>query len=278
MNYLNRWTGLAIVMSGALVAACSPSNTPLLGLEDIPDGFDGPKVIAVAEESVTISFDTGVPTVCNAAFGETTAYGQIATIPMLSGATLDHVLTFVGLDPGTTYHYRITATDIEGKVYQSQDFTFTTEAAQAGEEQTNWLALEMGATVAESSSNFSGASNDELWGADNALDGSAGTAWSSNGDGNDAFLVVELAETTQIEMLEVHTRAMPNDTAQIFSFTVTDDQGQRYGPFELPDATQPYSFAVDFVTGVLRFDVVGSNGGNTGFVELAAYGPPASSE
>ena len=126
-------------------------------------------MIAIAERSATISFDTGVRTVCNAAFGETTAYGQVATIPMLSGATLDHVLTFVDLDPGTTYHYRITATDIQGKVYQSEDFTFTTEARQAGEEQTIWLALEMGATVAESSSNFGGASNDEPWGADNAL-------------------------------------------------------------------------------------------------------------
>ncbi len=278
MKNQTRWMGLAIVISGALFAACSPANTPLLELEDIPDGFDGPTLIAVAEESATISFDTGVPTVCNAAFGETTAYGQVATIPMLSGATLDHVLTFAGLEPGTLYHYRITATDNEGKVYQSEDFTFTTEAAQAGEERTNWLALEMGATVAESSSNFGGASNDEPWGADNAIDGSAGTAWSSSGDGDDAFLVLELAGPTQIEMLEVHTRTMPNDTAQTFSFTVTDDQGQSYGPFELPDATQPYSFAVDFVTSVLRFDVVESNGGNTGFVELAAYGSPVAGE
>ena len=278
MKQLIWWAGLAMTITGSLLAGCNPAENSLLGLEDIPDGFDGPTVIAIAEHSATISFDTGVPTVCNAAYGETTAYGQVATIPMLSGATPDHVLTFVDLDPGTTYHYRITATDIEGNVYQSEDFTFTTEAAQAGEERTNWLALEMGATVAESSSNFGGASNDEPWGADNAIDGSAGTAWSSNGDGDDAFLVLELAGPTQIEMLEVHTRTMPNDTAQISSFTVTDDQGQSYGPFELPDATQPYSFAVDFVTSVLRFDVVESNGGNTGFVELAAYGTQASGE
>ena len=278
MKQLIWWAGLAMTITGSLLAGCNPAENSLLGLEGIPDGFDGPTVIAVAEDSTTISFDTGVPTVCNAAFGETTAYGQVATIPMLSGATLDHVLTFVDLDPGTTYHYRITATDVEGKVYQSEDFTFTTEAPQAGEEQTNWLVLEMGGAVVESSSNFGGASNDEPWGAENAIDGSAGTAWSSNGDGNDAFLVVELAGPTQIEMFEVHTRTMPNDTAQIFSFTVTDDQGRSHGPFELPDAMQPYSFAVDFVTSVMRFDVVESNGGNTGFVELAAYGMQVSGE
>ena len=276
MKHLIWWAGLAI--AGSLLAGCNPAENSLLGLEDIPDGFDGPTVIAVAENSTTISFDTGVPTVCNAAFGETTAYGQVATIPMLSGATLDHVLTFVGLEPGTTYHYRITATDIEGKVYQSKDFTFTTEARQAGEEQTNWLALGMGGTVVESSSNFGGASNDEPWGADNAIDGSAGTAWSSDGDGNDAFLVIQLAEATRIEMLDVHTRMMPNDTSQIFSFTLTDDQGESHGPFELPDATQPYSFAVDFIASFMRFDVVESSGGNTGFVELAAYGSPAAGE
>ncbi len=278
MKSFFRWTSLAIAISSALLAACSPSGNPLLGLEDIPGGFEGPTIIAVSSDSATISFDSGVPTVCNAAFGVTTAYGQVATIPMLSGATLDHELTFVDLEPGTTYHYRITATDIEGNVYQSEDFTFATEADQAGDKRTNWLALDMGGVVAGSSSNFGKASNDGPWGANNAIDGSARTAWSSNGDGDDAFLVVGLAKPVHIDTLEVHTRTMPNDTAQIFSFTVTDDQGQTYGPFELPDAAQPYSFAVDFVTSVMRFDVVESNGGNTGFVELAAYGSPASDE
>lgn len=278
MNNLFRRTTISIVLGGALMVACSPADSGVPGLEDIPGGFEGPSVISVSGNSATISFDSGVPTVCNAAFGETTDYGRVATIPMLDGATLDHVLTFVDLDPGTTYHYRITTTDIEGNVYQSEDFTFATLAIQAGEERTNWLALEMGGVVSESSSNFGGASDDEPWGGNKAIDGSAGTAWSSNGDGDDAYLVVELAEPTQIEMLQVHTRTMPNDTAQIFSFTVTDDQGGIHGPFELPDATQPYSFAVDIVTSFLRFDVVESNGGNTGFVELAAYGSQSSGE
>ena len=69
---------------------------------------------------------------------------------------------------------------------------------------------------------------------------------------------------------------MSNDTAQIFSFTVTDDQGRSHGPFQLPDARESHTFAVDIVTQIMRFDVVESNGGNTGFVELVAYGTPTS--
>ena len=65
---------------------------------------------------------------------------------------------------------------------------------------------------------------------------------------------------------------MSNNTAQIFSFTVTNDTGEVFGPFELADASQAYEFAVDFVASTLRFDVETSSGGNTGFVELEAYG------
>ena len=67
---------------------------------------------------------------------------------------------------------------------------------------------------------------------------------------------------------------MSNNTAQIFAFTVTTESGDVYGPFELPDPDQPYDFDVDFEADSLRFDVVDSNGGNTGAVEIAVYGEP----
>ena len=268
-------TGLTVLgLASLLMGACS-TGTSALALEDIPDGFSGPTVLSTTSDSATIRFDSGVPTVCNAAYGPTTSYGQVATIPMLDGATLDHVLTFADLDADTTYHYRITVTDINGNVYQSGDFTFQTEPDTASDLGANWLA---GAKVVDVSSNFGGAANDEAWGGERAIDGRSASAWSSAGDGDGAFIEFELGEPIRLHTLVVHTRSMPDDTAQIFSFTVTNENGEVIGPFDLPDAAQPYSFDVDLIARTLRFAAETSSGGNTGFVELEAYGEPTGSD
>ena len=67
---------------------------------------------------------------------------------------------------------------------------------------------------------------------------------------------------------------MNNNTAQIFSFTLTTDTGEVLGPFTLDDAEQSYRFEVDVIANSLLLDVVDSNGGNTGLIEFAAYGTP----
>jgi hypothetical protein len=50
-----------------------------------------------------------------------------------------------------------------------------------------------------------------------------------------------------------------NGTAQIFHFTVTTDQGETFGPFDLPDADRVYTFPVEFTAHTLRFDAVETN-------------------
>ena len=50
------------------------------------------------------------------------------------------------------------------------------------------------------------------------------------------------------------------------------ENGEVFGPFELPDADSAHEFEVSIVAKSLRFEVVDSNGGNTGFVEIEAYG------
>ena len=150
-------------------------------------------MLATTSDSATIRFDSGLPAVCNAAYGESTDYGQVATIPMLNGATLEHVLTFIDLQPATTYHYRIPATDINGNAYQSGNFTFKNDSAQVSDLGTNWL---VGAQVVEVSSNFGGAAKYETWGAESAIDGRSGSAWSSDGD--EAFIEFELEQPVLI--------------------------------------------------------------------------------
>ena len=265
----NYWISAAFILILGILAACNSgsSNT----LHEIPKGFEGPQLISVSSNSATIRFDTGVPTVCNAPYGQDTNYGDVATIPMLSGATKDHVLTFSGLEAGTIYHYKIIATDNQGNVYQSGDFTFTTDLADENA-QTNWLSIASGAVVVDVSSNFNGVANDGNFGANSAVDENRGTEWSSAGDGNAAFIELALVKEIQLSQLVVHTRSMSNDTSQVFSFNVVTEKGESFGPFELPDANSGHQFDVSIVASRLRFEVIDSNGGNTGFVEIEGFG------
>ena len=160
----------------------------------------------------------------------------------------------------------------DGTIFVGEDATFTTPAVVVSEE-TNLAALSAGARVIAVSSNFGGAANNETWGANSAIDGSGATAWSSNGDGNGAFIEIRFSGQATITAVEVWTRSMTN-SAQISAFTLTTDGGQQLGPFDLPDAAASHRFDIDVVTGSLRLDVVESNGGNTGLIEFAAYGSP----
>jgi hypothetical protein len=284
---------IALVLVSMLLAACTtpatevqsmtqevqePSGKAILPLEEMPGGFDGPRAIENSGTSVVIQFTSGLPTVCNVAYGTDPSYGRLTMMPMMGGAVRDHAVTITGLMPKTTYHYRLTLTDERARLYQSADLVFTTAAASEPEaeqpEEENVASLAAGARVIGVSSNFGGRENDSSFGANNALDGQPSTEWSSNGDGDDAWLEIELAQTFDVHSVGFWTRTMSNDTAQIFRFTVTSDKGEVFGPFDLPDAAQIYFFPVQFTARTLRFDAVETNTGNTGAVEIEVYGTP----
>lgn len=222
--------------------------------------------------SATISFVTSSATNCIIVYGETTDFGQVTQDDDMNGFThTHHHPTMRNLKPDTQYFYRFQGSDALGNIFVSEIFTLHTppETTQTSD---NLLSPLNGAKVIEVSSNYGNQPNDGTWGINNAFDGDPSTAWSSNGDGNDAYVVVQLGQTSHIHKISFWTRTMSNNTAQIFSFTVTTETGDVYGPFKLPDPDQSYEFDVDFVAQTLRFDVIDSNGGNTGAVEIGAYG------
>ena len=128
-----------------------------------------------------------------------------------------------------------------------------------------------GASIVEASSNYEGGANDSSFGADKALDGDPNTAWSSNGDGSDAWLEIELLSETQVMSLGFWSRTM-GDSAEIFSFRVVTDRGEVVGPFILEGSGEMYYFDTDVRGKRLRFEAIDSSGGNTGAVEIAVYG------
>lgn len=265
---------ILLLMLGFTLAACSatPNSTgEIRPLEEVYAN-DAPEITEITATDAVLLFESKVPLACSVVYGTTAEFGQLSVdTDMNGGAHTDHHPILAGLTPDTEYYYRLQGTAPDGTIYRSGTTTFRTPALAENAE-TNLASLESGATVTDVSSNFGGAANDEAWGANNALDGNRATAWSSAGDGDDAYLEISLPQPAQLTAIEVWTRAMSDGTAITSSFTITTDTGETFGPFTLPDAEKAYRFEIETTAATLRLDVEESSAGNTGLVEFAVYG------
>jgi hypothetical protein len=192
---------------------------------------------------------------------------------MAGGAHSDHHPALTGLQPDTVYYARLQGVGPDGTLYRSEEYTFRTPPAAATDGEVNLASAQAGARAAGVSSNYGGGSDDSSYGALKAIDGNAATQWSSDGEGDEAWIEIELAAETHVTRVGFWTRTM-GSSAQIQSFQIVTDRGETIGPFDLADASQAYYFDTDFTARRLRFEVVTSSGGNTGAVEIEVYGEP----
>ena len=99
--------------------------------------------------------ETNPPTVCAIAYGRTAALGSIADDPNMGGTAISwHTVLLGDLTPGTTYRFLLTATDAQGRVFQTRELTtFTTprQSAALGQD------LAIGAKIVAVSSQWSNA-------------------------------------------------------------------------------------------------------------------------
>lgn len=284
-NHLGRWTRALCAVGIVWLYACGGEGSPgpnaptvvetVLEAEarsiDEIAASGPPQVTNITATDAVLQFESTLPLACVVVYGTTAAYGSIATDQdMTGGAHRDHTPVLTGLQPDTQYHYRVQGSASDGTFYLSGDMTFRTPP-EDGAAELNLASPEAGGRVRAVSSNFGGAGDDETWGALSAVDGSAATAWSSDGDGDDAFIEFELDRPAQVEAVTVWSRIMADGSSQIFEFTLTTDAGV-HGPYELRDTERAYRFPVDAVTRVVRLDVVTSSGGNTGLVEFGVFG------
>jgi len=121
----------------------------------------------------------------------------------------------------------------------------------------NLALLSEGATILAVSSNY-GATPEAVsssYGAEKAIDGLGNTAWSSAGDGNDAFISIQLPFLSNLEYVEFHTRTM-GTSSQISEYQVEVDHVVNAGGDQsgnaviassctLPDASQSYKCSLD---------------------------------
>jgi hypothetical protein len=207
--------------------------------------------------AAVLEVDTSIDVACSVIYGTDESFGSIAVDnDMGGGAHSDHRPLLGGLEPDTAYVYRLQGTAPDGTIYVSEIMTFTTPAAAEGPEN-----LALGATVRGVSSEWS-----DAFAAERAFDGDPTSEWSSRGDGDDAWVEIDLGAPQAIGDLIFRTRSMSDGSATTASYRVTAD-GVPYGPFP---ADQPIAELGDLgvVAQVLRFDVETSTGGNTGAVEI----------
>lgn len=259
-------TALAVML--LVAAGCSDGTSDesdvVLPFEDIVVG----EVEVLADPSgaaATLRVDTSIDAVCAVAFGPTEALGGLATdTDMQGGGHSQHSPLMRGLEPETTYFYRLQGVGEDGNLYRSDLMTFTTPAA--GDAAAPGRNVAVGASVVDVSSEFSAA-----FGASNAVDGDGATEWSSSGDGDDAYVVIDLGGAVEITGVGFRTRTMSDGSSTAETFSVTVD-GESFGPF--PAGVGLATAEIQATGQTVRFDVVTSTGGNTGAVEVEVYAAP----
>jgi hypothetical protein len=271
---------IVVLVSGLIVIAQDEGETIVLSGQEVQIlplsavTESDVQILDVTDTTARVNFVGTIPLACYLIYGTDESFGFVTNDPdMAQAAIIEHNPVLLDLEPDTEYVFRMQGTGEDGIIYVSELYTFKTLPA-SNEINANLLSPENGAIVLEVSSNFGNQPNDGRWGILNAFDGNPATEWSSNGDGDDAYFMVDLSDKHQIDSIEYWTRAMSDGSAITESFTITIDSGEMFGPFEPESYSSVTTFNVDFETTTLRFDVERSTGGNTGIIDIAAYGVP----
>jgi hypothetical protein len=242
---------IAILLALGMMAQANAQS-----LRDFAEIAASPVVVTPdpSGRSAVLQVDTSVDVACSVVYGEDDSFGSISVDnDMDGGAHSEHQPVLGGLEPDTTYQYRLQGTAPDGTIYVSEVMTFSTPPEPVG----GPLNLALDAVVTGASSEFSTA-----FAAANAFDGDGTTEWSSRGDGDDAWIEIDLGGTEPISEIVYRTRSMSDGTATTETFTLTAD-GELVGEFPADESVR-----VDIEAQVLRFDVETSSGGNTGAVEI----------
>lgn len=252
--------GIVAIFFSACSAEDSGTTTqpiePILAsaIEIVPD---------LSGTTATLSVDTTIPVACAVIFGTDDSFGSLAVDnDMQGGAHEDHGPLLTGLTPDTQYQYVLQGSDAAGNVYRSDTLTFRTPIATDSGLGAN---IATSGTISDVSSAFS-----ESFAAGNAIDGDLATEWSSAGDGDDAWVEIDLGSPQQIGGFAFRTRQMSDGTAITETFTVRVD-GETVGSFTAGDSAARLDAVV---TGqIVRFDAEATTGGNTGAAEIEIYAP-----
>lgn len=260
-----------LILSTIALGACGDGPVEAGGDEVVR--FSELRAEEVTSSRAVIRFTTSRPTSCEVEYGlANSRLDGRATDPSMVGEELltTHAVPLEDLLAETTYFYRGFVVDSAGGEFRSAVESFTT-LADSDPMLTNHA---LGATISDVSSNFGSGTNDSTWGANNAIDGKMDTEWATQGDGDGAYIVIDLGQPRTLTRLGVRSRKMTDGTSIVKSVELTIDGGAPLGPFVTPNPDEAYGFELDpSVTGqVIRVDAVTTTGGNTGLKEIELLG------
>jgi hypothetical protein len=258
----------ALLIVVALVTPAAVAQEAALPVLPIEPLLAAPVALDVTGAGTAVlSITTTVDLACVVVYGPDDGFGSLAVdVDMGASAHRDHLVMLRDLEPDTEYHYRLQGSDPDGNLYASETLRFRTPPRASPEAGwTNVARVDLGARVVEVSSEFGAA-----FAAVHAIDGDARSEWSSRGDGDEAFITIELPSSVEFVGFGLWTRTM-GASAQISSFEVVTEQGEAFGPFEIADAAALHRFDAEGRGQRFTFRVVASSGGNTGAVEVAVF-------
>lgn len=262
---------LLILVLGLLAAACGGNAAetevrPFSEVQDSEFSFEAdPTNLSRGIFRVT----TTEPMICAIVWGEDESLGNFNnSLNMAGTGIVQHDVFLPNAEPGVEYSFVVQGTTADGTLYRSEPATFTIPATADGPDNEDTRPnLAEGAAVVDFSSEFSSG-----FAAANAVDGDGATEWSSDGDGDDASITINLGESAEVTGFAFLTRSMTDGTAITETYTVTVDSDETFGPFEAGTPADRSIADVDVTGQVFRFDVETSTGGNTGAVEVQVLG------
>jgi hypothetical protein len=267
-----------VLVTGLFVACGEGKAGPVVNSTD-PIEFLDLRVEELSATRAVARFDTSRPTSCRAEFGTgPDELSRSATDPSMAEGelSLDHEVPLEDLLPETTYTWRAVAVDATGETYVSEKGSFTTLSGLRADGLINIALAAEGTTISGKSSNWANEADDSSFGALNAIDGKMASEWSTSGDGDDAWLELDLGQPRAIVAFGYRSRMMTDGSSIVTSTELLLDGEHRLGPFATPDHTRFYRF--DFPEAVfasaVRVDARSSTGGNTGAREVQLFIEP----
>lgn len=271
---VHRRLALALVVTLAVAACGGGDGDPeVRAFSEVQEGELAFEADPTDPTRGVFRVSTTEPMICAIVWGEDASYGRFNNSLAMNGTGIvDHDVVLPDVEPGTEYHFVVQGTTADGTLYRSEPGTFTIDRQDAAEAMLPDVELgpnvALDAAVIDVSSEFS-----DDFAAAHAFDDDPSTEWSTRGDGDEAFVAIDLGEERDIVAVEFVTRSMADGSAVTEHFTVSVDGGEPAGPFPAGTVASRRVSELTTTGREVRFAVEASTGGNVGAVEIRVFGP-----
>lgn len=251
---------------GVAAAACT----------DSPVKFENLRIEEIGPYRAVIRFDTSRETRCHIEYGASPdTMTTSATDPNMKPGTyvVHHHVPLEDLPPSSDFYFVAVATDHDGNEYRSEVDHFTTAPGVPVDSLPDVALATAGTTIAAVSSNWSNESNSDPWGADHVIDGLMASEWSSNMDGDNAFVELDLGQPRAVSFIGFRSRKMDDGTSIVKQFQLVVDGQTTLGPYDTPDPDVRYVIPLPApqTMRLVRMQALQTTGGNTGLKELQLF-------